>query len=44
MTVIIHYYKEPFINEFILSCLKFKMGAKLEEVQATVDNVNMKKF
>ena len=30
--------------ERFLSCLRFKMGAKLEDVQATVDEINMKKF
>ena len=40
-TVIVFNGKEV---ERFLSCLRFKMGAKLEEVQATVDNINMKKF
>ena len=40
-TIIVFNGKEV---ERFLSCLRFKMGAKLEEVQATVDNINMKKF
>ena len=40
-TVIVFNGKEV---ERFLSCLRFKMGAKLEDIQATVDNINMKKF
>ena len=40
-TIIVFNGKEV---ERFLSCLRFKMGAKLEEVQAIVDNINMKKF
>ena len=40
-TIIVFNGKEV---ERFLSCLRFKMGAKLEDVQATVDNINMKKF
>ena len=40
-TIIVFNGKEV---ERFLSCLRFKMGAKLDEVQAIVDNINMKKF
>jgi len=40
-TIIVFNGKEV---ERFLSCLKFKMGAKLEDVQATIDEINMKKF
>ena len=40
-TIIVFNGKE--VERFV-SCLRFKMGAKLEDVQATVDNINMKKF
>ena len=40
-TIIVFNGKEV---ERFLSCLRFKMGAKLEDVQTSVDNINMKKF
>ena len=40
-TIIIFNGKEV---ERFLSCLKFKMGAKLEDIQVVVDEVNMNKF
>ena len=40
-TIIVFNGKEV---ERFLSCLRFEMGVKLEDVQVVVDDVNMKKF
>ena len=40
-TIIVFNGKEV---ERFLSCLRFKIGAKLEDVQVIVDEINMNKF